>query len=429
MTTGIESTFGQTAVNPFVWEFRTTVAPFTGGLFRDSGQSIGGITDSDGVALGDLDGDGDLDAFIVNNLASNEVWLNDGMGKFDDSGQRLGDNSLFMYSVVLGDLDGDGDLDAFVPVGNGPSQVWFNDGAGSFPDSISLLEDLQSADIALGDLDGDGDLDAFVANLYKREGYFFYKYFGNRIWINDGVGNFTDTGENVGLFDTFGVALGDLDNDGDLDAYTANYCSEYQPNYDPERTKNKVFLNNGDGTFTEMEEEMGSDLSFDVALGDLDGDGDVDALVTNEFSGDQVWVNDGMGLFTNSEQSFGGPHSIHCALGDVDGDGDLDAVIADFDEGSRVWRNNGTGLFDDSGQLLGGINSVHPVLGDLDGDGKLDLFVGNDTGSNKVYLQTNCESDSDFDGDVDGTDLAALCADPARLDLAVFAGEFGGEGC
>ena len=64
------------------------------------------------VALGDVDGDGDLDAFVANSNQANRVWLNDGSGTFTDSGQSLGDSSS--WAVALGDLDGDGDLDAFV---------------------------------------------------------------------------------------------------------------------------------------------------------------------------------------------------------------------------------------------------------------------------------------------------------------------------
>ncbi|MBT5381372.1 MAG: hypothetical protein HOL13_00855, partial [Phycisphaerae bacterium] len=100
--------------------------------FTDSGQTLGS-SDSSSVALGDLDGDGDLDAMIVNYNNPNFVWTNDGTGTFTDSGQALG--AGWGDSVALGDLDGDGDLDAMVMNNGQANTVWTNDGTGTFTDS------------------------------------------------------------------------------------------------------------------------------------------------------------------------------------------------------------------------------------------------------------------------------------------------------
>ncbi len=142
-------------------------------LFVDSGQSLD-ASSSSFVSLGDLDGDGDLDAFVVNlSGEGNRVWLNDGTGHFTNGGQSLGSSDS--ASVSLGDLDGDGDLDAFVAnFSGGGNRVWLNDGTGHFSDSGQSLGSSDSACVSLGDLDGDGDLDAFIAN-FKQD---------NTVWLN-----------------------------------------------------------------------------------------------------------------------------------------------------------------------------------------------------------------------------------------------------
>ena len=125
--------------------------------------------DCQDVALADLDGDSDLDAFFANGryeaFESNTVWLNDGTGRFSGSGQLLG-KPIDTHSVALGDLDADGDLDAFV--GNGVTcQMFENNGEGWFLahrwTSTPGDSGAWSWTVALGDVDGDGDLDAFAA--------------------------------------------------------------------------------------------------------------------------------------------------------------------------------------------------------------------------------------------------------------------------
>jgi hypothetical protein len=381
--------------------------------FTDSGQNLGSSA-SWYAALGDLDGDGDLDAFVANFYEQpNTVWLNDGSGAFTDRGESLG--SSHSFDAALGDLDGDGDLDGFVAnFYDQPNTVWLNGGPvpgppGPFGPSGQSLGSSRSAGVALGDLDGDGDLDAFVANSAQP----------NTVWLNDGMAYFTDSGQDLGSSDSYGVALGDLDGDGDLDALVANHgTSSGQPN--------TVWLNDGSGNFTDSGQDLGSLFSLDVALGDLDGDGDLDAFVANYYAGsgqsNTVWLNDGSGTFTDSGQYLGISASSDLALGDVDGDGDLDAFVANFSgEPNRVWLNDGSGTFTDSGQSLGSSDSRGVALGDLDGDGDLDAFVANfydqpNRVYENVYESMACQCDLNHDGKCDMLDWLLFGEDWGRTD-------------
>jgi hypothetical protein len=371
-TTGTLSVADGTGpVSPTVWQFQAKVEAGNG-VFLDSKQSLGDSF-SWQVALGDVDGDGDLDALVANGSHEpNTVWLNDGTGTFSDSGQRLG--NAVSEALALGDVDGDGDLDAFVGNAlNQPNKVWLNNGAGIFADSGQSLGMSYSTSVALGDVDGDGDLDAFVGNWEESpsEGQ------PNEVWLNDGQGIFTDSGQILGLSQTLSVALGDLDGDGDFDAFIGNGSSQ----------SNKIWLNDGTGAFSENGQSLGSLDSRFIALGDLDSDGDLDAFVANTSNQpNKVWLNDGWGNFIDSGQNLGNnPKSIAVALGDIDSDGDLDAFVSNEDQPNKVWLNDGMGAFTDSGQDLGNSKSLAVALGDVNGNGDLDAFVGND-GANEVWL-------------------------------------------
>jgi hypothetical protein len=336
-----------------------TSEPANNGIsFVDSGQRLGEANSWD-VALGDLDGDGDLDAFVANSVqggAKNAVWINDGRGSFTHS-EQLG----YGQGVALGDVDGDGDLDAVTThwTENKQSAVWLNDGSGLFTDSGQNLGFAFSP--ALGDVDGDGDLDIYLAQMAA-----------NTVWLNDGSGVFSDTGQRLSTAITAAVVLDDLDGDGDLDALAGGWDEPA-----------KVWLNDGAGAFTEHEQTLSSASVHihDLALGDVDGDGDLDAF-TAVASGDpnQVWLNDGGGAFSDNGQQLYSSLAHGVALGDIDGDGDLDALTMHGDRwrdsfGGKIWLNDGTGQFEESEAGLGDLYSSQPALGDLDGDGDLDAFL------------------------------------------------------
>ena len=355
-------------------------------LFVDSGQALGNA-ESHAVALGDVDGDGDLDAVVANSDVASRVWVNQGGGQGGPAGQFASGQALgagLAADVALGDVDGDGDLDVFLvsALFAGTSQVWLNQGgaqgglAGQFADSGQDLGGLRALAVALGDMDGDGDLDAVVAMpagpAALGDGPDAANA-GNAVWLNNGSGTFSDSGQSLGG-NRQHVALADLDGDGDLDAFFASNGA------------NTVWLNNGAGTLSDSGQSLGSANSSHVALADLNGNGHVDAFVANSFpQGNHVYINNGNGSFTDSGQTLGTAAAYGVALTDVNGDGAIDASGATQSQGVQVWLNNSSGTFTGAQVLGGGTTTIGVAVGDLDGDGDADIFAAN-AGTNRVWF-------------------------------------------
>ena len=328
------------------------------------------------AGLGDLDGDGDLDAVFANPQRHNsQVWLNDGSGTLVDTGQQL---TQYGHGVGIADFDGDGDLDAFIACHQfvTPSKVYLNDGTGLFRDSGQDLGDksISATEVNLFDLNGDGHTDVHVM-YYDPNGL------PDRVYLNDGHAAFTDSG--LALNEET-IAWGDLDADGDVDYFGKRWGQGYV-----------VQINDGSGRFNEgwrMEDSRST--GGGVALADLDGDGDLDALVTNgfrdtgSFPSILLW-NGGSGQFGDSGQRLDATLLAELAVGDLDGDGDPDVIVSNMDLPNEVWLNDG-GRFVDSGLRLGDNSdmSSKPSLGDLDGDGDLDLFVGSLAGRPEIWFNT-----------------------------------------
>ncbi len=323
------------------------------------------------VAWGDADGDGDLDLAVSSWSGDNQLYRNDGHGNFAVENMTPGAPANYTNGLAWGDADGDGDLDLAVAYHGYTDTVkvnrlYRNDGKGYFAVENISADNRYTTDVVWGDMDGDGDLDIVVGNsaLDRNPGV------GqpNQLYRNDGQGHFTIEAlepEGQGRF-TYQVAVGDIDNDGDLDIVAGNY-----------NALNVLYLNDGLGHFSRQDIGSAVRNTTAVALGDADGDGDLDLAVGNNYEKNQLYLNDGRGYLTGQDINTlkeGAVKSL--AWGDVDGDGDLDLAIGRLYV-NELGLNNGKGQFtsQDIGTSAG--DTFWVAWGDADGDGDLDLAVAN----------------------------------------------------
>ncbi|MEM7392170.1 MAG: FG-GAP-like repeat-containing protein, partial [Verrucomicrobiota bacterium] len=232
------------------------------------------------------------------------------------------------------------------------------------PQSMSTITSIRA--LELGDLDGDRDLDVVMARDNLD---------GTRVFLNDGDGNLTETGESFGNFACKAVKLADLDGDGDLDIFRSR------------TSDNEVQLNNGSGNFSITGQGgFGSSAYDDALLADFDRDGDIDAFLIYQAS-QELWLNDGNGIFsTNTQGMLNFAIAYSGDYGDVDDDGDFDVLIAaDSPGGGGLWLNDGAGFFVDSGVNFTGVQAEAVRLADLDGDMDLDIVFAERTGGNSIW--------------------------------------------
>ncbi|MCL5029615.1 MAG: FG-GAP-like repeat-containing protein [Bacteroidetes bacterium] len=288
-----------------------------------------------GVGLGDVDNDGDLDIYLCNLLGTNKLLLNDGKGYFRDvskeSNRGIGKNER-TNAAIFGDVDNDGDLDLFITNEESTNRLYLNDGNGYFTEvtqSAGLTTTNGGTGAAFGDIDGDGKLDIYVTNwsapniLYHNE-----SSKENGIKFKNITASSSVAGEPFAKSN--GVCFADIDNDGDLDLFVTN-----------RKLSNRLYLNDGKGNFTDITESyigLDSMLSYGATFGDFDQDGYQDLYVANV--GENVlYKNIGGRKFILVTAQFGAQMTGYCtgsACGDVDNDGDLDLYVASYITGNSI---------------------------------------------------------------------------------------------
>jgi len=320
------------------------------------------------IAIGDLDGDGDLDVLSASFTDNRVDWYaNDGKGNFSDQ-RPINTLALGAFDISVGDLDSDGDLDVVSVSYLFHHVVWYpNDGKGNFGSqrTISFTENGRG-DVVVADLDGDGDLD--VLSMYNDN---MGSPRGHMDWYaNDGSGNFGPQRTiATGMKRTMGITTGDLDGDGHLDVLTTT------PNDDSVTW----YRNDGRGNFDAQRTiTIWASAAREVAVADLDRDGDLDVLSASVLDDRIAWYrNDGNGNFGPQRTiTTDADAAQDVTTGDLDGDGNLDVLSASFSDDRVAWyRNEGNGNFGTQQIITAkAVGAWAVASGDLDGDGDLDVL-------------------------------------------------------
>ncbi|HZU87106.1 MAG TPA: VCBS repeat-containing protein, partial [Anaerolineaceae bacterium] len=334
----------------------------------------------------DLENDGDLDLAAVLSNNSNILYINDGSANLPrSSGVQVNDIDTQPASLALGDLNGDGWLDVVAGTENGAAIFTNLDG------SLTLNQDLASGenyqDIHLADLDNDNDLD-ILASLANNRLVVFFNNSGNFLsgGLDCGNSNVTCLG-NPGD-KNINAAIGDMDGDGDLDILANRSLGDRM-----------LYLNDGSGGF-------GTSRTFalpavgvggDIAIADLDADGDLDIILVHASSAipGYIYLNDGQGNFhTGLVNCASLPDNVRCFdngrgtslnTADLNGDGALDIIVGKATGQSKLYLNDGQGNFawTGSGRSFGGMETARGIA-ILDGDGDGDLDIAAANGSGQA---------------------------------------------
>ena len=261
------------------------------------------------MAAADYDADGDLDPFFAhwnrpwNGLRppTRYLWRNDGKGRYEDVSHVVpvrpgtlpgsGDKREFSFAPTFTDIDGDGDPDILLAGDFGTSQVLRNDAGAAFTDiTDAVVTGENGMGAAVGDYDLDGDMDWFVSGIPDADGNSGVGPTVDRLYRNLGDGRFEDETDVAGVpRGGWGTCLADFDSDGHQDLFLTN--GRLGANVDD---RSRLFVANGDGTFSERTAELGIDHTGQgrgVVCADYDGDGRVDILIANHGAAPTVYRN------------------------------------------------------------------------------------------------------------------------------------------
>ncbi|MBO75146.1 MAG: hypothetical protein CMD33_07735 [Flavobacteriales bacterium] len=307
------------------------------GGFTEVDYGISSNSNQWGMTIGDYDNDGHKDVFSGGAYDGVHVKHIDAVGAWSD--MDLADGSMFMQACNFADIDNDGQLDAFGCHDDALSRIWKGNGS-------------------------DLDIDATLIDLTN---YDFSDY-----PTTDHSGN-------------YGTVFSDFDQDGDVDLTIAKCRQFVNDPLDPRRV-NQIWLNNGDGTFSEVAEERGlvlNEQSWTVDYADYDNDGDFDCFLTNHSTTMTLLANDGNGYFSDVTVEAGLDFSgfaLQAKMADFDNDGFVDVLVSGGIH--RYYHNNGDGTFTEDTPFSTGDTMHSFAVGDVNRDGTVDVYASYGNGYN-----------------------------------------------
>lgn len=307
-----------------------------------------------GMCIADVDHNGFNDVFSGGAYDGLRIVMNNN-GVDSYTRELVPNSTIFLQGVSFADIDNDGWTDVFACHDDGVSRVFQNDQAGNLIYAPSLLNPVtnpvsdNSGNYAnvWTDYDNDGDLDLYISKCRIGVNNATDPRRINMLWQNDGAGNFTEAAAAANLKisgQTWTTDFGDIDNDGDMDALVINHFE------DP-----MLMINNGDGTFKENTKKRGllptlepqNYFGIQVLFRDFDNDGFLDILATGG-SSHFIFYNDGDGTFTNAPNPFDSNDMLSMAVGDLNHDGFVDIYSSyanAFNSPSGIddvlWMNDG----------------------------------------------------------------------------------------
>ncbi len=360
---------------------------------------------TDGVAFSDVDMDGFVDILFANGQGygsggalQQHLFMNHSggvPGKFSAAHGNLNVANFNAKMVIAEDFDNDGDPDLmYAPEGQFPSpnqtpRMLINDGTGMFADQSAArlpAAGMASFCVCAGDTDDDGDLDVVFTDGATFGGVATQA----RLYQNNGSGVFSNVTTTALPADTYNaqdVTLIDWDKDFDLDIALSGKGATNK--------RARLYLNNGAGVFSISNalNALGSGGTYEIDSGDLDGDGDPDALTQSISGSSEGWGRNDGPTTTVPEFTFPSPNGDddnEMAGLDYDNDGDVDVFVGSLGNREKAYRNNGGGSFTNVNSIIQAQDDSTLDFGfaDLDNDGDYDMVTGQgESGNftNKVY--------------------------------------------